>query len=109
MSFPVALGIDDTVTGAQFHERNLWLVGLVNSAPYIGASLIGCWLSDPLNRYFARRGTIFIAAIFCILPVIGSAFAQNWYQLFICRVLLGLGMGAKVCHECKANDTSTIC
>lgn len=55
----------------------------------------GCWLSDPLNYYLGRRGTIFIAAVFCLLPVIGSAGAQNWPQLFICRLLLGIGMGTK--------------
>ena len=55
----------------------------------------GCWLSDPLNHYFGRRGTIFFAAIFCLISVIGSALTQNWQQLFITRLLLGVGMGAK--------------
>lgn len=55
----------------------------------------GCWLSDPLNNYFGRRGTIFFAAIFCLFSVIGSGFSQNWYQLFVTRLLLGIGMGAK--------------
>ena len=55
----------------------------------------GCWLSDPLNYYIGRRGTIFISAIFCFLPVIGSGVAQDWPQLFVTRLLLGLGMGAK--------------
>lgn len=55
----------------------------------------GCWLSDPLNHYFGRRGTIFVAAIFCFLSVIGSGVTQNWPQLFITRLLLGIGMGAK--------------
>ena len=55
----------------------------------------GCWLADPLNYYIGRRGTIFLAAIFCFLPVLGSAFVQTWEQLLICRCLLGLGMGAK--------------
>lgn len=55
----------------------------------------GCWLSDPLNFYFGRRGTIFFSAIFCLFPVIGSGLCQNWEQLFICRLLLGLGMGSK--------------
>ena len=58
-------------------------------------SFIGCWLSDPLNNYFGRRGTIFIAAQFCFWPVLGSAFSQTWPQLLVCRLLLGLGMGAK--------------
>ena len=52
-------------------------------------------MSDPLNNYFGRRGTIFFAAIFCLLSVIGSAFSQNWQQLFVTRLLLGIGMGAK--------------
>ena len=33
--------------------------------------------------------------MFCLLSVIGSALTQNWYQLFICRLLLGIGMGSK--------------
>jgi len=52
-------------------------------------------LSDPLNNYFGRRGTIFFAAVFCLLSVIGSGCTQTWWELFICRLLLGVGMGAK--------------
>jgi len=48
-----------------------------------------------LNYFFGRRGTIFFCAIFCTLSVIGSGFAQTWPQLFVCRLLLGLGMGPK--------------
>lgn len=25
----------------------------------------------------------------------GSAFTKNWQQLFVCRLLLGIGMGSK--------------
>lgn len=56
---------------------------------------IGCWLADPLNYYFGRRGAIFFSAHFCLWPVLASAFCQTWPQLFVCRLLLGLGMGAK--------------
>jgi MFS family permease len=55
----------------------------------------GCWLSDPLNNYLGRRGTIFFAAVFCFFSVLGSAFTQTWQQLFGCRFLLGIGMGTK--------------
>lgn len=55
----------------------------------------GCWLSDPLNTFFGRRGTIFFSAVFCFVSVIGSGFTQNWPQLFVTRLLLGIGMGAK--------------
>ncbi|KAJ5012581.1 hypothetical protein K4K57_004040 [Colletotrichum sp. SAR 10_99] len=76
LSFPTVFGI-----GSNSHHDTL-LVGLVNSAPYIGSAFIGCWLSDPLNNWVGRRGTIFFAANFCI-----------W--LLACRLLLGIGMGAK--------------
>ena len=55
----------------------------------------GAWLSDPLNNYIGRRGTIFFSAVFCFLPVIGGAVTQTWEQLFITRLLLGIGMGSK--------------
>lgn len=58
-------------------------------------SFIGCWLSDPLNNYFGRRGTIWFSAHFCIWPVIGSAFCHTWPQQLACRLLMGIGMGAK--------------
>ncbi|RFU29838.1 hypothetical protein B7463_g6503, partial [Scytalidium lignicola] len=94
LSFPVALGIDDT-QGKPNAERNSWIIGVINAAPYRGASLCGCWCSSPLNYLYGRRGTIFVAAIFCLFSVLGSAFCQTWPQLLICRLLLGLGMGAK--------------
>lgn len=53
------------------------------------------WLSDPLNNWLGRRGTIFAAAIFSLLAPIGSAATQNWGQLVACRILLGVGMGLK--------------
>lgn len=55
----------------------------------------GCWLSDPLNQYLGRRGTIFVSAVFCVLTPIGSAVAQTWEQLLATRLLLGIGMGTK--------------
>ncbi|TVY73547.1 Polyol transporter [Lachnellula suecica] len=89
LSFPLDFGIGSEST------RDTLLVGLVNAAPYLGSSFVGCWLSDPINFYLGRRGTIFIAAIFCFLPIFGSALTQSWPQLFVCRLLLGFGMGAK--------------
>ena len=84
--------------------------------PYIASSILGCWLTDPLNHFFGRRGTLFWCGIFCTFSVIGQGFAQTWPQLFVrptsypriflinwntqkciqvCRLLLGLGMGPK--------------
>lgn len=87
--FPKALGIGTD------SARDKSLVGLVNAAPYIGSAFLGCWASDPLNSYLGRRGTIFVTANFCLWTVIGSAFAQTWEQALVCRLLLGIGMGAK--------------
>ncbi|KAI0518483.1 sugar transporter-domain-containing protein [Xylaria bambusicola] len=89
LTFPLQFGIGSNST------HDVFLVGLINSAPYIGSALIGCWCSDPLNNYFGRRGTIFISAIFCLITPIGGAVTQNWQQLLATRLLLGIGMGIK--------------
>lgn len=81
--------------GVTTNSRGNWIFGLVNAAPYFAAALLGCWFSHPLNHHVGRRGTIFVSAIFCLLSVIGSAFTQTWPQLFICRLLLGIGFGTK--------------
>ncbi|KAH7321064.1 hypothetical protein B0I35DRAFT_477585 [Stachybotrys elegans] len=89
LHFPTAYNIDSTSI------RGLLIVGLVNAAPYIGTSLLGCWMSDPINNYIGRRGTIFFSANFCLWPVLASAFCNTWEQLLVCRLLLGIGMGTK--------------
>lgn len=53
------------------------------------------WISDPINNWIGRRGTIFVGAIFSLLAPIGMATSQKWGQLVACRVLLGIGMGLK--------------
>ncbi|KAF2265552.1 sugar transporter-like protein [Lojkania enalia] len=93
LSFPDALGIP--VENNPDAEKNQWLQGLINAGPYIASAFLGCWMSDPLNNYFGRRGCIFVSAIFCALSPVGSAVAQTWEQLFVTRLLLGIGMGCK--------------
>jgi sugar porter (SP) family MFS transporter len=100
LSFPDALGIpvENKFPDGSINPNaatNQWLQGLINAGPYIGASFLGCWISDPLNLFFGRRGCIFFSAMFCTLSVIGSALCQTWWQLLITRFLLGIGMGAK--------------
>ncbi|KAJ9116455.1 hypothetical protein QFC22_004897 [Naganishia vaughanmartiniae] len=89
LSFPAEFGI---ASGSQSDE---WLVGMVNAGPYLGSALLGCWLSDPLNNYFGRRGTIFITALCLIATPIASGFTKSWETLFVVRIVMGLGMGAK--------------
>ncbi|KAJ5924072.1 hypothetical protein N7466_008259 [Penicillium verhagenii] len=93
LSFPDAFGIPET--DSPNASRNEWLVGVINAGPYLSSAFFSCWLSDPCNRYLGRRGTIFMAAVFCFLSPIGSAVTQNWPQLFVTRLLLGIGMGLK--------------
>lgn len=60
LSFPREFGIGngESESDTPNRIRDSWLVGLVNAGPYIGSAFIGCWLSDPCNFYFGRRGTI---------------------------------------------------
>ena len=64
----IVQGMDQSaVNGAQqfyfeeFGIEDVWLQGLLNGAPYLCSALIGCWMNAPLNKYFGRRGTIFIS------------------------------------------------
>ncbi|KAG5730310.1 hypothetical protein E4T56_gene10512 [Termitomyces sp. T112] len=94
LSFPDEFGISID-TGAPNAANHQWIVGLINSGPYVASSLLGCWLTDPLNHLLGRRGTLFFCGIFCIFSVLGQGFCQTWPQLLVCRLLLGLGMGPK--------------
>ncbi|KAK7035227.1 hypothetical protein VNI00_011994 [Paramarasmius palmivorus] len=76
-------------------DRNQWLFGLVNSAPYLCCAFVGCWLTDPLNRYLGRRGTIFVTAFFSFVTCIWQGLTNTWWHLFIARFALGLGIGPK--------------
>jgi hypothetical protein len=89
VEFPRAYGIGGNSI------RDKLLVGLVNAAPYLGTAFFGCWMSDPINDRFGRRGTIFFSANLCLWPVVASAFCNTWQQLLACRLLLGMGMGTK--------------
>ena len=64
-----AFGIGDDSS-----ERDTWLVGLCNSAPYLCCALIGCWLTEPMNKAFGRRGTVFIS---CLSTSASSCFAEQ--------------------------------
>jgi MFS family permease len=76
--------------------RETWIFASVNAITHLAAGVFGCWLSDPLNEFvYGRRGAIFLSAIFCFASVIGGACTHSWKQLFACRFLLGIGMGAK--------------
>ncbi|KAK1754591.1 hypothetical protein QBC47DRAFT_384385 [Echria macrotheca] len=100
-------GMDETVVnGAQsFYkkafgiggdtQRDTWLLGLTNSAPYLCCAVLGCWLTDPMNKRFGRRGTIFISCLVSAVTCFWQAFTNTWWHMFIARFFLGLGIGPK--------------
>ncbi|KIW44562.1 uncharacterized protein PV06_03022 [Exophiala oligosperma] len=98
LEFPADMGIPDSGPVCEAKgtcEDNSWLIGFINSCPYIAIAFFAGWISDPVNDILGRRGTIFLGAIFSLLSPIGSAFIQHWGQLVACRILLGIGMGLK--------------
>ncbi|KAI7341120.1 putative MFS myo-inositol transporter [Hortaea werneckii] len=72
-----------------------YIEGLIVGAPYLACAVLGCWLNEPLNRYFARRGTIWISCFVAAAASIWEAFTYSKWQLFAARFVLGLGIGAK--------------
>ena len=100
-------GWDETaVNGAQVFYQHAFgidgqgrhdpaLRGLINAAPYLCCALLGCWLTEPLNRALGRRGTIFVTCLISSGTCVWQAFTQSWWHLFIARFCLGLGVGPK--------------
>ncbi|KAF8257801.1 hypothetical protein EI94DRAFT_1756827 [Lactarius quietus] len=76
-------------------SRNEWILGLVNSAPYLCCAILGCWLTDPLNNWLGRRGTIFFCATLSFLTCMWQGVTNSWPHLFVARFVLGLGIGPK--------------
>lgn len=100
----IVQGMDQTVTNGaqQFYfdefeigEDQVYIRGLLNGAPYACSALIGCWLNAPLNRFFGRRGCIFISCFISFAASFWMAAADSWYNLLIARFALGLAVGAK--------------
>ncbi|KAJ7463227.1 hypothetical protein FB451DRAFT_463887 [Mycena latifolia] len=87
--YPKQFGIGST------SQHDTWLVGLVNSAPYMCCAFIGCWLTDPLNKALGRKKTIFVTCLISFLTCLWSAFTNTWWHLFLARFFLGFGIGPK--------------
>jgi hypothetical protein len=60
----------------QHHFQNIQ--GLVVGAPYLACAIIGCWLTEPLNRLFARRGTIFTSCVIAAVASVWEGVANTW-------------------------------
>jgi MFS family permease len=84
-----------TVHAQQLNITSKNIQGLVVGAPYLACAIIGCWLTEPLNRFFDRRGTIFISCLIAAVASVWEGVANSWVNLFIARFVLGLGIGSK--------------
>lgn len=102
----VVQGMDETViNGAQLYffpefgtdklANKEWIEGIVVGAPYLCCCLIGCALTEPLNNLLGRRGVIWVSCFIAAVASIWEAFTYSWVQLFLARLLLGLGIGPK--------------
>ncbi|PPJ59549.1 hypothetical protein CBER1_09800 [Cercospora berteroae] len=85
LSFPEEFGI----------AHNGWLVGAINASPTM-FGLLSAWAADPINNLLGRRGTIFLTNIFVVFPVLAQAFTHSWWELMLCRLFMGIGMGIKI-------------
>lgn len=95
LNWPSQLGLNN-VDSCDPRGTDAWIFAIVNAMPYFTASLVGCWISDPINEYFfGRRPAICFSGILIFASMIGSATSQTWRQLLACRALLGIGMGCK--------------
>lgn len=95
LNWPRQLGLLN-VDGCDPTGTDAWIFAIVNAMPYFSASLVGCWISDPINEYFfGRRPAICFSGLLILASMIGSACSQTWRQLLACRALLGIGMGCK--------------
>ncbi|CAL1708147.1 unnamed protein product [Somion occarium] len=88
-------GMDESVINDGSAGRNQWLLGLVNSAPYLCCGVVACWLTAPLNAYLGRRGTIFVTAFVSFASCIWQGVTNSWQHLFVARFVLGFGIGPK--------------
>ncbi|KAG5418197.1 hypothetical protein I9W82_004527 [Candida metapsilosis] len=86
--YPKAFGVDKMKNGDLIE-------GLVNSAPYLCASCIACWMTDLFNRHLGRKWTIFWTCGISAATCIWQGFVNNWWHLFIARFFLGFGIGIK--------------
>lgn len=46
-------------------------------------------LTEPLNHFLGRRGTIFVTCVISSATCVWQAFASSWWHLFIARFVLG--------------------
>ncbi|KAL4756741.1 uncharacterized protein BDW70DRAFT_164206 [Aspergillus foveolatus] len=84
-----------------------WKAALINAVPSLSGSIIGTWVSDPLqgvtlktpailkNFHLGRRFAMMLSGFVSVICCIWSARCESWQELLICRVILGFSIGTK--------------
>jgi hypothetical protein len=76
-------------------DKGLELFSLVNAITYFAACLLGAWVTDPLTYVWGRRFALLFAGLCTLGGPIGASYCNTWVQLFFCRLIQGIGVGAK--------------
>jgi hypothetical protein len=76
-------------------DKGLKLFSLVNAITYFAASVLGAWVTDPLTYVKGRRFALLCAGVCTLGGPIGASYCETWLQLFFCRLIQGIGVGAK--------------
>ena len=84
--YPETFGIEN---------ESSWFIGIINSAPYFSCALLACWVTEPWNHYFGRRGAIFISCTIAFATCIWAGVTHTWWHLIISRIFLGFGIAPK--------------
>jgi hypothetical protein len=96
--WPAALDLDISDIANNPLATNNLIFGLINGAPFLVGAFSGFFFTDPISnkKHFGqgRRSVLILASIITIAASIGSAFVRTWYELLICRLILGIGMGS---------------
>ena len=76
-------------------QTGTWRFAIVQAVPWLSASILGSFLSDPLSEYTGRRKALVVAGLCSFTSSIAGSRATSWKALLGTRVLLGLGIGGK--------------
>lgn len=78
-----------------YPDVGLEIFSLVNAITYFAACLLGAWVTDPLTYIWGRRFALLCAGLCTLAGPIGASYCNTWLQLFFCRLIQGIGVGAK--------------
>lgn len=97
IQWPQDFGLNITRLRDDPTTRSVMIFSWLMAAPFFSGALVAFFVTDPLvnEGKVGRRWAIVFAGIFSLVSVVAAAFTQDWKSFMACRILLGVGMGAK--------------